>query len=675
MTAETKTNIAPDTSLLVDGELANAGDVITAISDIQTELRSGRLLSVTDNDTHVGTLDDKLTISGSGIAKTEQNDAGNETLQLALSTALEALNALLPATGKIRASAIDSQASTSGYVLTANGSGGATFAAAGGGGAEPVDLTATAGEDLSERDMVFLNESDGEWYKIDVDATSTVLAGSLKGCVNESGGITENSTGSVRILGIVSGFTGITADARVYASTTAGGYTQTKPTVSSGGGQVAVAEMGYGASTTEIFIQPKPIRYIKRDTLSNGSTMTVEHHSDAQARHREVRAYVGSTGAGPSVASYSDSNQDAGVDLEGPTLAGDSITITASGTANTIGDAGGDEYRTGQQFTTVNGGELTEFTFALDANNGSPTGDITWQIMSDSGDEPDTELASGTKTPTASATNTVSSISVMLEASTKYWLVLSTVAQASDDRYNWQAQSSSVYAGGISAFSADGGSSWTSQSSVDNQCSFTISATTEKDKLSQSFEVIVAETLGSVDLWLKKTGSPGGTLTLRIETDNSGEPSGTLVHANATTTVSESSLGTSYADVTFTFGSSFSISGSTTYWLVLSTDRAQSDSNYVTWGADGSAPSYADGEMMSETSSTWSAESKDAVFEVFAEDVQYDEPCVIGRWTGGTRDIAVRFDDGSGSDPNIKTTIKNVMSGGDKDITVEIEVA
>ena len=107
--------------------------------------------------------------------------------------------------------------------------------------------------------------------------------------------------------------------------------------------------------------------------------------------------------------------------------------------------------------------------------------------------------------------------------------------------------------------------------------------------------------------------------------------------------------------------------------MVLSTDRAQSATNYVTWGADTSSPSYSNGEMKSEVSAAWGAESADAIFDVLAEGTQYDEPCVIGRWSGGTRDISVRFDDGGGSNPNTKTTFKNV-SGGSLDIVTEIEV-
>jgi hypothetical protein len=160
-------------------------------------------------------------------------------------------------------------------------------------------------------------------------------------------------------------------------------------------------------------------------------------------------------------------------------------------------------------------------------------------------------------------------------------------------------------------------------------------------------------------------------MTLRIETDNSGDPSGTLADANLTVTVAESSLSTSYGSIDFTFSTPASISGSTTYWIVLSTDRAQSDANYVVWGADGSTPGYADGSMSSEASSSWSAESKDAIFDVTGVGTQYDEPLGVGSVTGDVEEIGVRFDDGAGSDGNTKTTFKN-LTGASADIVCEV---
>ena len=531
-------------------------------------------------------------------------------------------------------------------------------------------LTGTAGETLSERDFVYL-ASDGSWYQLDTDETSDIASGSVRGIVTESGGITSAATGEIKINGIVGGYTGLSAWGTVYASTTAGGYTQTRPNVTLGGGQVAIIEMGFAISTTEILLNQKPIVYAKRASLADDGTLTIEHHSDAPTRTRQTLAYVATDVAGTIHAEYADSNQDSDIALRQSGLAGDSITITASGGVSSIGDSSGSEVRLGQQFLTTNGGELTAFSFTLTTNTGSPTGDITWQIMTDNSDEPGTQLATGTKTPTPSSSNTVSGLSgLVLDPATKYWLVLSTVAQPNNTAYQWQRSTSSVYADGIFVFSLNGGSSWT-PFGADCACSFTISATGELDELAQSFEVTGSQEVATVKLWLKKVGSPTGTMTLRIETDNTGEPSGTLADANLTVDVAESSLGTSYADITFTFSTPASISGSTTYWIVLSTDRSASASNYVLWGVDTSTPSYADGEFMSEASSSWSSESADGVFSVEGDGTAYDEPLSIGSDTGAIAEMGVRFDDGAGSDDDTMTTFQN-LTGATADIVCEV---
>lgn len=63
----------------------------------------------------------------------------------------------------------------------------------------------------------------------------------------------------------------------------------------------------------------------------------------------------------------------------------------------------------------------------------------------------------------------------------------------------------------------------------------------------------------TLKLNLAKTWSPGVNLNIRIETDNAWAPSGTLVHANATGTVTAWSLTTSLVDTTVTLGGAFTI--------------------------------------------------------------------------------------------------------------------
>jgi len=674
MTSQTKTSVTINDNAVADGQTIDAADVTVAFDDAQTELQQG-WLRVSANDTHVKHLEDALT-AGTGITIATVDDGADESMTVTLATHNHQDTA---GGGQLLADAIDSQTATNGYVLTADGTGGASWASVGGGGAQPIDLTVTAGETLALRDMVYLDESSGTWFKLDVDATSSIKAGALRGCVNEAGGIASASTGSVRILGEVSGFTGLTAWTRVYGTTTAGSYTQTRPAVSDGGSQIAIAEMGYAVSTAIIFIDPKPVIYAKRETLANDGTMTIEHHSDAQTRKRDARAYVGTTVAGSALAEYADTNQDDEFTLAGLEGAGGTLDFDATGGNSIIGDVSDTERAVAQQFTPAATGQLTQIKVTLASNDGSPSGNIYWKIQQDNGsDLPDgSNLASDNFSPTASAENTINvSGGPILDGSTKYWLILTTVNQSTNDRYNWQASGSDTYVDHLRLVGArdDDFSLWTEGGTIrDNEFEITTSAVTTNDKLAQSFEISTASTVSEVDLYLKKVGAPTGNLTVEIQTDSAGEPSGTAVTNGTSNTVSASTLTTSFADITFSFASNPSLASGTTYWIVLTTADSQSNTNYVVWGADTSTPSYADGEMYGEDASTWGALSADAVFTVTAPATQYDERCVVGRWSGGTRDVAVRFDDGGAGSPNTQTTFKNT-SGGSLDIVAEVEV-
>jgi hypothetical protein len=529
-----------------------------------------------------------------------------------------------------------------------------------------VDLTGTYGETLSARDYVYLKASDSKWYKVDTNATDTVKVSSLRGFAIDAGD--ANATGTIRISGPVDGFTSLTAGAAVYASTTAGGYTQTRPAVTDGGDQIAIIIAGYANSTTQVIAKPGWVDYAKRSTLANNATLTIEHHDNADTMTRSAFATILTAVSGSSLTTYANVNKDVGVPLRGPSGAGGTLTVTQTGTNSGIGDAAGVEYAEAQSFIPT-GGRLTQFTILLDANVGSPTGNITWEIQTDSAGLPsNTVLQTGSFAPTASATNTITvSDGICLSGSSTYHLVLKTVAQPNDTSYRWHSGTSAPYANGQHTYSSSPFTSW---STVANDCQFTVTtvALSVGDKLSQGIQVTGDQSVGAANLYMAKIGSPTGTMTLRIETDNAGSPSGTLVDAAATTTLAESELGTSYASTTFVFASSFTLTDSTQYHLVLSTDRASSNTNYVLWGADSSSPGYTSGVMKSEASSSWSAESKDACFDILGVTTYYNEPCVMGRVSGGTRDCAVRYDDGSSASEDTKTTFKNT-TGGSVDMT------
>jgi len=126
----------------------------------------------------------------------------------------------------------------------------------------------------------------------------------------------------------------------------------------------------------------------------------------------------------------------------------------------------------------VTAGTLTQITFQLGANVGSPASTMTWEVRNDAGGTSGpgaTVLASGTLTPTASALNTITVAGgPTLSAATKYWLVLKTTsAQAAGVYWQWQAQSSSTYANGNTSASTDLGVTYVDAATQDAQCGIT----------------------------------------------------------------------------------------------------------------------------------------------------------------------------------------------------------
>ena len=658
-----------DTSALTDGETADAADVLTPFTNLKTAVDQARAqVSVSENDTHVGNLNDKITVS-EPLEKTIVNDSGNEDLQLSLSTELTALETELTGAGKVPSGGMDSTGALSGYVPTADGAGNVSWAAQGGGGASPIDVAITAGENLSERDYVYINSSDNKAYKVDIDA-SPIACGPIRGVINEVGGILAEATGSMRILGEVSGFSGLTPWGNVWASTTAGAYTQVKPVITAGGGQRAFVRIGIATSPTNVLVAPNRVQFMKREALANAATMTLEHYADTQSRERSVSASISGATAGASATSYADSNQDDMFNLNGVDGTGENISISASG-ANWGLVNNGNNPHVAQSFTPASTGRLTQFTFGLNANTGTPTGDIGWALRADNSGEPDgVDIATGTHTPTASATNTVNiSDGPILTGSTKYWMVfdLPTVQSPTTNAYNFDTNTPSVYAGGNISYATTGESSWTDYPTYDLDSSFTVSPITRYTKLAQSFQLGSGDTIDQIQLWMRKIGTPTGTMTLRLETNNAGSPSGTLVDPNATVDVDEATLTTSFSNIIFNFAVNPDLSTSTTYWIVVTTDRSPDADNYVEWGADRSTPTYANGEMRGEDI-TWGSLSADAIFDVIAQDTAFEGQCLVDFWTFETTNIVVRYDNGAAGNLDTNTTFKN-RSGSALDVT------
>ena len=634
MSSQLKTAIVVDDSAIVDGNTIDAANHTIPLGGAEAQLREGQA-SVSSADTNVKHLEDAIVGTAGGIKITKQDTGADESLQID----------------------IDATGVTSSYVLTANGSNGYSWAASGGGGAAPVDVTGTAGEDLALRDYVYLDESSGTWFKLDTDATP-IKCGRYRGIVH-TGAISSAATGSIRLIGEVSGYAGLTAWQPVYASTTPGAITQTRPSPTSGGAQVAIIPIGLAISTTNIVVLPQqPVQYMKRDDVANDGTLTIEHHPDEMAHTRRAFAYIGSSEDGVAAVQYVSSNQDVDVPLRDRVVATYGSDVCTGGTASAETSGGGTP--ASQAFNDNNSNAwgsaaattVSWLKYDLGASNEKTV--RQYNITAFNIDRDPTEW-------TFEGSNNDSD-----------WDVLDTQSAqvfSSGETKTYQIDNSTAYR--YYRLDITGSSGATiNVAEVDMMEAATYDD--GDDKLAQTFTLASETNLASVGLWLKKIGSPTGTGTIRIETVSSGDPTGTLVDANATGTFAESGLGTSYAEETVSLADTVTLAAGT-YALVLSTDRSASETNYIAWGADGSAPSYSGGEMLSEISSTWSAETKDAIFTITSPGTTFVEPAILGRWSGGTRDAAIRYDDGTGSDGTTQTTIKNVI-GAEADVTLVVEV-
>lgn len=124
--------------------------------------------------------------------------------------------------------------------------------------------------------------------------------------------------------------------------------------------------------------------------------------------------------------------------------------------------------------------------------------------------------------------------------------------------------------------------------------------------------------LTNLYLPLRKVSGTTTALTVRIETDNAGAPSGTLADVDATASISALSS-TTFAWTKVSM-SGVALSGDTTYWIVIQhTTEGAGDSKYF-WSGDACSPSYANGNLSTYASAAWTADlDTDADFLIYSQ--------------------------------------------------------
>lgn len=135
---------------------------------------------------------------------------------------------------------------------------------------------------------------------------------------------------------------------------------------------------------------------------------------------------------------------------------------------------------------------------------------------------------------------------------------------------------------------------------------------TSTEKLGQSF-VAGKDAISGVNLYVaSETGTPSQNITLSIQTDLNGEPSGEILTSKDITTDLQAASGA--GETAFELPEVALIEGDT-YWVVLEAD-ATDGSNYYRLGAD-SATGYTDGALYIWNGSSWAIDTNDLYFATF----------------------------------------------------------
>lgn len=291
----------------------------------------------------------------------------------------------------------------------------------------------TAGENLTIRDHVYFKESDQRWYKVDSDDSATYLQ-VKRGFVLATQ--TTGGTIQVAVAGLVTGFTGLTAGAKYYASSTGGAITT---------GQTN-AFIGIAQSTTVLIVDPY-VRDIPTGQQKDALAGSLGTPSSTNLYLTQLNETTGGTDQ-----SQTTQNATQGVGL-----------------ANTTGL----NNKLAQSFiptkTKIRGVALYK-----SADTGTFTGTVTIALQANSGSAPSgSDLASVTLTnaqwatiPTGEFYALFSSEYASLTLASTYWIVISTSTSDTSNHPNVGTNSAGGYANGSVKYnnSTDG---WVAIATID----------------------------------------------------------------------------------------------------------------------------------------------------------------------------------------------------------------
>jgi hypothetical protein len=177
----------------------------------------------------------------------------------------------------------------------------------------------------------------------------------------------------------------------------------------------------------------------------------------------------------------------------------------------------------------------------------------------------------------------------------------------------------------------------------------------------QSFQLTLDSFITAVEIKEGEApfGSPTGNWTLRIETDNANNPSGTLANVNASVVVAPPGANTI---IKGTFAIPFTLLASTKYWLVINCSN-QSTNNRWYLILDNSGD-YANGSASQSMNGNWSIiAGTDIYFKIYSLPLQsYSEATIKTQGSYALKAVAAQTD--SLNKTLTKTTSNINLSGG-----------
>jgi len=161
------------------------------------------------------------------------------------------------------------------------------------------------------------------------------------------------------------------------------------------------------------------------------------------------------------------------------------------------------------------------------------------------------------------------------------------------------------------------------------------SGATTNVRLGLKFTQSGTRSVKRVALRLKNPGTitAGKKLTLAIQTNNAGAPSGTAVQNGTAGTVLCSAVPAAYGWVVFTFANPVDLTDATIYHLVLSCDYTADSTNCIYWR---SLTVASGGTVETYNNTTWAAVTATESFEVYVD--QYNFADVPGLSQTGASD-------------------------------------